>query len=230
MGGVLVVFDPDLFLKRYEINEDEKQLLKNEVFGSVEWVMLDRGTITYKDAFGRIKKRLPEQLHEVAWDLMVRWDQPLILMPGMEELIEDLNRSGYGIYLLSNASIRQPEYWKRIPASRFFTDVMISCNYKLLKPDPEIFHTAYAKFGIKPEESLFIDDNPGNVESAVFTGMDGFIFRGETDDLRRWLIHQGVKMKPIRSIVIGSPGSGKSTFARKLRDKTGLPLYYKNGA
>ncbi len=27
-------------------------------------------------------------------------------------------------------------------------------------------------------------------------------------------------------IVIGSPGSGKSTFSRKLRDKTGLPLYY----
>ncbi len=26
-------------------------------------------------------------------------------------------------------------------------------------------------------------------------------------------------------IVIGSPGAGKSTFARKLRDKTGLPLY-----
>ncbi|NLZ45227.1 MAG: adenylate kinase [Clostridiales bacterium] len=27
-------------------------------------------------------------------------------------------------------------------------------------------------------------------------------------------------------IVIGSPGSGKSTFARKLRDITSLPLYY----
>lgn len=27
-------------------------------------------------------------------------------------------------------------------------------------------------------------------------------------------------------IVIGSPGAGKSTFSRKLRDKTGLPLYY----
>lgn len=32
------------------------------------------------------------------------------------------------------------------------------------------------------------------------------------------------KMK--RIMVIGSPGAGKSTFARKLRDKTGLPLYY----
>ena len=27
-------------------------------------------------------------------------------------------------------------------------------------------------------------------------------------------------------IVIGCPGSGKSTFARKLRDITNLPLYY----
>ena len=32
------------------------------------------------------------------------------------------------------------------------------------------------------------------------------------------------KMK--RIIVIGCPGAGKSTFARRLRDKTGLPLYY----
>lgn len=27
-------------------------------------------------------------------------------------------------------------------------------------------------------------------------------------------------------IIIGSPGAGKSTFARKLRDLTGLPLHY----
>ena len=29
-----------------------------------------------------------------------------------------------------------------------------------------------------------------------------------------------------KAIVIGSPGSGKSTFARKLKDMTGLPLYH----
>ena len=27
-------------------------------------------------------------------------------------------------------------------------------------------------------------------------------------------------------IVIGCPGSGKSTFARELHDKTGIPLYH----
>ena len=29
-----------------------------------------------------------------------------------------------------------------------------------------------------------------------------------------------------RILIIGSPGAGKSTFARKLRDRTGLPLFY----
>ena len=29
-----------------------------------------------------------------------------------------------------------------------------------------------------------------------------------------------------KAIVIGCPGAGKSTFARKLRDRTSLPLYY----
>lgn len=42
-------------------------------------------------------------------------------------------------------------------------------------------------------------------------------------------------MRPLRDggrcimkkvMVIGSPGAGKSTFARKLRDATGLPLFY----
>ena len=29
-----------------------------------------------------------------------------------------------------------------------------------------------------------------------------------------------------RIMIIGCPGSGKSTFARGLAEKTGLPLYY----
>ena len=30
-------------------------------------------------------------------------------------------------------------------------------------------------------------------------------------------------------LVIGSPGAGKSTFARRLRDETGIPLHYLEG-
>ena len=40
------------------------------------------------------------------------------------------------------------------------------------------------------------------------------------------MLKKDLKQSSRKIIVIGSPGSGKSTFSRKLRDKTGLPLYY----
>ena len=52
----------------------------------------------------------------------------------------------------------------------------------------------------------------------------GFTEEYRTDEII--MLKKELKQSPRRIIVIGSPGSGKSTFARKLRDKTGLPLYY----
>ena len=59
--------------------------------------------------------------------------------------------------------------------------------------------------------------------------VDLFLKAGFTEEYRTdeiIMLKKDLKQRPRRIIVIGSPGSGKSTFARKLRDKTGLPLYY----
>ena len=56
-----------------------------------------------------------------------------------------------------------------------------------------------------------------------------FLKAGFTEEYRTneiIMLKKDLKQSPRKIIVIGSPGSGKSTFARKLRDKTGLPLYY----
>ena len=52
----------------------------------------------------------------------------------------------------------------------------------------------------------------------------GFTEEYRTDEII--MLKKDLKAQPRRILVIGCPGSGKSTFARKLRDKTGLPLYY----
>ena len=45
MGNVLVRFDPELFMDRYSLTGEDRKLIRNEVFRSVEWTMLDRGVI-----------------------------------------------------------------------------------------------------------------------------------------------------------------------------------------
>lgn len=50
MGNVLIHFDRKVFLDRLDISEEDKQLLLREVFLSVEWVQMDRGTLTEPEA------------------------------------------------------------------------------------------------------------------------------------------------------------------------------------
>ena len=139
MGQVLIRFDQKYFIKRLGIEDVDLDLLLREVYRSVEWVQMDRGTLREEDAFRSISKRLPERLHDAAWKLICMWDRPILEVAGMYELVEELKGLGYGIYLLSNASVRQHDYWPRIPASRFFDGKLISADVHVIKPQPEIY-------------------------------------------------------------------------------------------
>ena len=43
---------------------------------------------------------------------------------------------------------------------------IISYEVNVKKPDMEIFHLLIEKYNIKPEESVFIDDNKKNIDAA----------------------------------------------------------------
>lgn len=113
MGNVLVRFDPELFMDRYSLTGEDRKLIRNEVFRSVEWTMLDRGVIDEEIAEQRILPRLPERLHDAARGLIETWDDPIVPVEGMLELLQALKAKGYRLYLLSNAATRQPIYWAR---------------------------------------------------------------------------------------------------------------------
>ena len=192
MGQVLLRFVPDYFLERCGVEGEDRGLLKREVYQSLEWARMDRGSLTDEQAAELICRRLPERLHETVHELIDRWDRPILPVEGMEELIAELKEKGYGIYLLSNASYRQHEYWPRVPASRCFDGTMVSADVKLVKPQPEIYRLLCDTFSLEPDECVFIDDAINNVEGAFLCGMHPIVFHDDVDELRTRLREEGV--------------------------------------
>ena len=66
MGNVLIYFDRNLFMDRLGVAAEDKKLLMREVFLSVEWVRMDRGSMVEADAVKSCCARLPERLHNAA--------------------------------------------------------------------------------------------------------------------------------------------------------------------
>ena len=110
----------------------------------------------------------------------------------MEETVKQLKEAGYGIYLLSNASVAQHDYWPRIPVSSYFDGKLISCDVKTVKPCPRIYELFTEKFGLNPEECLFVDDATANVAAAIACGWQGIVFHGDADELRRKMTEKGI--------------------------------------
>ena len=195
MGQVLIRWQPAVLTQRLGLSEEDDALLTRELFQNVEWVMLDRGVITPEEVTRRVCARLPERLHGTVARLTSSWwEIYLDPVPGMAELVGQLKAAGCGIYLLSNASVALRTYFPRIPGSEYFDGLMVSAEEKLVKPQPEIFRLLCDRFHLKPEECVFVDDSPANVESAILTGMDGLVFFGDAQRLRRELTEKGVPL------------------------------------
>lgn len=195
MGRVLIHWEPKAMASRYGLRFGDAELLVKELFVSPYWVMLDRGTISEEDAAAAVCKKLPPHMHETVEKLTKGWwRRPLTPMEGMAELVKELKENGYNIYLLSNASLKLREYFARIPGSRYFDGLVVSAEEKVIKPEREIYERLYERFGLNPAECFFIDDSPANIEAGMRTGMDGVVFFGDVQRLRRELAQAGVQV------------------------------------
>ena len=77
MGGVLIQFDRAYFIRKLDVVAEDEQILQNEVFRSLEWARLDRGSMSQDDAIISMCERLPQRLHRAAADLVTKWISPL---------------------------------------------------------------------------------------------------------------------------------------------------------
>ena len=79
--------------------------------------------------------------------------------------------------LLSNAWDNARRLFIQFGLGRAFDVMVISAEEKIAKPDPRIYHIALERLGVRPEEAVFVDDMPVNVEAARALGMSGIRFR-----------------------------------------------------
>lgn len=195
MGSVLVRFEPAEFIAKLGITGDDAEALRREVFRSADWVRLDRGTFTQREAIKAVCTRLPERLHGAAGELVLHWDAERPEVPGMFELVRELSENGYELCLLTNASIRHEEYWPNFRFAPYFGDrIMLSAAWKLLKPERAFYEKAIALLGFDPAESVFIDDQPTNIEAAESCGISGIVFHNDVALLRQRLWEKGVNV------------------------------------
>ena len=131
----------------------------------------------------------PDGQPRVVTDKQIDYSLNCFLCPIPQERIDTLLllRQDYRMLLLSNTNPIGMNYCRRLFRERgydvkeIFERLYLSYQMKVAKPDPAIFRRMIADSGIVPEETLYIDDSPANVEAGRAQGLHSVLFSPKED-------------------------------------------------
>lgn len=186
LGRVIINFDPDAYIRSFNFNnkETEEQLMKT-IFLNDYWNEFDRGSLTLEEGIELMVLKAPNIENEIRQVLNKDWSSILTLKEESAGFLKDLKKEGFNIYILSNFS----EWGFKFIRNKYdffdYTDGMvISYEVKMIKPEPEIYETILKKYGLVPEETVFIDDMKENINAAKEFGIKTILFTS-LDDAKR---------------------------------------------
>lgn len=177
MGNVLLDYNPQVPLDTFLSSDDDKEIIKKELFQGPEWILGDLGLITPEGKFEAISKRVPERLHEGLRNCIEKWHHFMPSVAGAKEFVSRAKKEGYHIYVLSNASTEFYTYFPKEYDMKMFDGIVVSADLHIIKPDAAIYQYIIDKYQLCPKECLFIDDRVENVEAAQRMGICGEIFK-----------------------------------------------------
>ncbi len=194
MGGVLIDYNPEKALYAL-FDKETADILLREIFRNDIWSLKDRGMIFPDEIMEQKKGAIPEAVFEKTTEMVNNFYPYMPPFEKMFDFIKQLKDNGYGIYLLSNASSDFHERRSGIPALSLFDGVLISADYKLLKPEKEIYEALFEKFSLNPAECYFVDDVQKNIDGARAAGMDGHCYyHGDVEILRKAMQEKGINI------------------------------------
>ena len=177
IGNVLVPFDWQPFQRQLAADSTNLTTEAEKEFREL-MIRFDIGEMT-GEQFARVAIRIIGfQGDEVQFTGI--WNSIFSSNPPMERTVVALKKR-FPLYLLSNTSDLHLGYLMRnCGVLVHFVDGVYSFRAKCAKPDRKIFETAIKQFGIRPENTAYIDDLPANIRSASDLG-----FKAIQYDLRK---------------------------------------------
>jgi putative hydrolase of the HAD superfamily len=171
LGGVVFSWNPAQIIEKVFTLPDEQSLIKAKIFDHADWLDLDRGTLDRSQAIRQAVRRTEFPLERIE-ALFAQIPYALVPIPQTLELVQEVKRAGHKLFVLSNmhaASFSRLE--NEYPIWHLFDGRVISCDIKLIKPEPEIFNFILNEYQLRPEETIFIDDTEENVRAANQIGI-----------------------------------------------------------
>jgi len=90
---------------------------------------------------------------------------------------DQLRAAGYGTAILSNLPRPLGEELRATPGFlEHFDHVTFSYELRKVKPQPDIYLDEVGGLGVRPEQTLFLDDRPDNVEGAHAVGLHAHLY------------------------------------------------------
>ena len=192
IGGVLVDWHMSWITseisKRFDIKEDLIILAFDKYLPK-----LDSGKINESNFWQNIATDTESDLlknnNESLWDTYFR--KNAIPKPDVKKLSIDLKNNGFTIGIISNiekVTHGVVDDWDMLS---HFEHKFMSYQIGFSKPDSRIYEYVIDKLPYSPDELLFIDDKPSNVESAKNCGIESIHFTN-FDNLQSSLEQFGV--------------------------------------
>jgi 2-haloacid dehalogenase/putative hydrolase of the HAD superfamily len=171
LGGVVVARDP----RKVSAEFQEFFSFIYQIPMPHFWEEYDRGTSPLEE----VKNYICEH-NDCSRELC---DEYIATAIGLQEeiaptksLIEQLKKAGYRLYVLSNMSPEFIDFIRRLPVYANFDGEVVSCEEKIVKPEPEIFRLLLNRYSLDASECLFIDDRVDNIEASEREDICGFHF------------------------------------------------------
>ena len=176
LGNVVLNWNVDEILESLDNDAGEKSQLRLQLFEHPDWLDMDRGLRSESSVVTRVAGR-SDLRGDVVTQALLAAKQSLVPIPESVRLIEDVYAAGIKMYCLSNMSVETFGFIEHQEFFDMFKGVVISGKERCAKPDAEIYRLLIDRYGLRPADTLFIDDSAPNVRAAQDMQMRAFHFK-----------------------------------------------------